>query len=85
MHIFMQGENNKAKKRLGLTKNTVIVVEPTKRAKNNEFVFYEAGEYGGVRLKRYKKVKHLEIEVYAIVDIWNENTKKILKKLNKKK
>jgi len=34
--------------------------------------------------KRYKKIKHLEVEVYAIVNIWNEDTKRILKKFKRK-
>ena len=82
MYIFIQGENTKVKRKLGIVENTLIVTEPTKRAKDNEFVFFKK-EDGRTGFKRYKKVKHLECEVYAIVDIWNHNTKKILKKLNK--
>ena len=84
MNIFIQGENTRVKRKLGLVDNTMIIAEPTKRAKDNEFVFFKKNEHGSLGFKRYKKVKHLKCEVYAIVDIWNENTKKILKKLNKK-
>jgi hypothetical protein len=83
MLIHLQG--GKTKKILGLTDNTMIVVEPTKRAKKNEFVFYKTSEHGGMGFERYKKIKHLECEVFAIVDIWNYNTKKILKKLYRNK
>ena len=85
-NIFLQGDmkNNNAKRKLGIVDNTIITVEPTKRAKDNEFVFFEK-EDGRIGFKRYKKVKHLECEVYAIVDIWNHNTEKILKKLYRSK
>ena len=82
MYIFIQGENTKVKRKLGIVDNTMITAEPTKRAKDNEFVFFKK-EDGRLGFKRYKKVKHLKCEAYAIVDICNENTKKILKKLNK--
>ena len=82
MFIFTQG-NSKVKKRLGIRGNTMIEVEPTKRAKDNEFVFY-ADENGSMNFKRYKKVKDLKVEVYAVVNVWGENTKKIMKRLNKK-
>ena len=84
MFIFLQGDmkDNNAKRKLGIVDNTMIVTEPTKRAKDNEFVFFKK-EDGRTGFKRYKKVKHLECEVYAIVDICGHNTKKILKKLNK--
>jgi len=84
MHIFLQGEDNKVKRKLGLTDNTMITVEPTARAKNNEYVFYKTDKHGGMDFKRYKKIKHLEVEVYAIVNIWNEDTKRILKRFKRK-
>jgi len=82
MFIFIQGDS-KVKKRLGLISNLMIEVEPTKRAKDNEFVFYKKNNHDGMSFKRYKKVKHLKVDFFAIVNIQGENTKKILKHLCK--
>ena len=45
MYIFIQGENDKVKRKLGIVDNTMIIVEPTKRAKDNEFVFFKKEDF----------------------------------------